>query len=131
MDRIEKVLNFIARQIGKSDNHVEKWSQTEKLLMDLATLGECVVMCSRRISWSQEIDDFVARFKSLGIDGMIIRFLSPGNIKGIRFLVEEETGKSLEARFEDWLKRNAEAIAPLSHTRRLEWYRIDILQHFL
>ena len=87
-------------------------------------------MCSRRISWSQEIDNFVSLFKSLGIDGMIIHFLAPGNNKGIRFLFEEETGKDLEARFEDWLKRNADALAPHPHARRLEWYRQDLILRF-
>ena len=130
MDRIKKILRFVARKIEKSNSHIEKWTEVDRLLMDLAIYGEFVAVREGSSPNDQELKTFAAFLCPVLSCGSLTSFGLRGRFIGIQFLADDSTCVSLMKRFNEWERRNADALAPHPHTRRLEWYRQDLILRF-
>lgn len=130
MDKIDLILRFVAQQMEKSDSHFEKWTVKDRLLMDFAVNGECIVICRKEIPGGPGIEHLITMLRPLSADGSMILFRDKKGAKGFQFIANADTGMALMKRFQEWERRNADALAPHPHTRRLEWYRQDLILRF-
>lgn len=131
MNRVNKILRYVAVQLSKSGSSIMTWSERETALMTLARWGECSFAINKSgASLADEID-FVTMFRPLGKKGEVYSYPVKGGGEFMHFALDWDTRKALRDRFQRWRKVNDNALAYFPHQARVEWYRIDILQHFL
>ena len=130
MDKIEMILRFVAKKMEKTDSHFEKWTDVDRILMDLAIYGEFVVIREGVSEEGQNMKPFVTFLHPVLSCGCLSKLNLRGRLEGVQFLADDETCMALMKRFQEWERRNAGALAPHPHTRRLEWYRQDLILRF-
>lgn len=131
MSRANEILKYVAVEMSKSGNPKMLWTQREAVLMDLARWGECWLEIIEGVPNLADEEDFVAKFRPLGKRGVLYRLPTKGGVECMHCELEWDTRKALRDRFGKWLERNDKALAYFPYETRVEWYRIEILQHFL
>ena len=130
MNRVNEILKYVAAEMRKSANPYMKWTEREMAFMDLARWGECLLTVRKGEKGLADEKDFGTIFQPLGHKAVVNRFSIKGGGECLRFALEEETRMALMARFQEWERRNASALAPFPYPTRVEWYRIELIQSF-
>lgn len=128
---MNKVLRYVAVQLSRSGSTIRTRSEREAALVDLARWGECRFEVVKGVPSLANEENFVTLFRPLGVRGEVYSFSGKGEVKCKHFALDWDTRKALRDRFQKWRKGNDNALAYFPHQARVEWYRIDILQHFL
>lgn len=130
MDRVDKILRIVAKEISKSSSHYKEWTEHEMAMMDIARWGESSLRWDKNNEGMKEVDRLIKLYDPVKSGGIVYRYPTKGGVERAQLRLDEDTRMALMARFQKWERRNWGPVSPHPYTTRVEWYRQDIILRF-